>query len=166
MRIGVISDTHGDTAALRQAVAQLEAVDAWLHAGDYYADGAVLARLTGLPVTAVAGNCDGRGAGPTESFPVFGQVKIWLTHGHRYCVKYGLTELVQQAQQYGVSVVVYGHTHRAAVDRLEGLLLFNPGSVSLPRGDRTPTCGLLTLGSDGAVEAQIVPLPGRRRGWR
>lgn len=164
MRIGVISDTHGDTAAIRRAVARLGAVDAWLHGGDYYDDGAMLARLTGLPVTAVAGNCDGRGAGPQDAFPVFGRVKIWLTHGHHYSVKHGLNELVQQARQYGVSVVVFGHTHRALVARREVLLL-NPGSAALPR-DREATCGLLTLADDGTATAEIVTLPApQRRSW-
>lgn len=166
MRIGVISDTHGDTAAIRRAVAQVGAVDAWLHGGDYFADGAVLARLTGLPVTVVAGNCDGRGAGPHDAFPVFGGVKIWLTHGHHYGVKHGLNELLRQARQYGVSVVVFGHTHRPLVTRQDGVLLLNPGSAALPR-EREATCGLLTLTADGAAAAEIVtlPWPSRRSWW-
>jgi len=59
MNIGVISDTHGDAAAIRRVVAAVGPVDMWLHAGDYSKDANILAALTGLPVTAVAGNCDG-----------------------------------------------------------------------------------------------------------
>jgi len=39
MRIGVISDTHGDQAAIRKAIKVISKVDIWLHAGDCSQDG-------------------------------------------------------------------------------------------------------------------------------
>ncbi|HWR55298.1 MAG TPA: metallophosphoesterase family protein, partial [Negativicutes bacterium] len=35
MRIGIVSDTHGDQRAIKQVVAQVGPVDLWLHAGDH-----------------------------------------------------------------------------------------------------------------------------------
>ncbi|MCX7781368.1 MAG: metallophosphoesterase family protein, partial [Negativicutes bacterium] len=52
MRIGVISDTHGNATAIRKAVIAAGPVDMWLHAGDFSQDANVLADLSGLPVTA------------------------------------------------------------------------------------------------------------------
>ena len=38
IRIGVVSDTHGDFQALEQVLDQAGEVDLWLHAGDYSQD--------------------------------------------------------------------------------------------------------------------------------
>ena len=42
MRIGVMSDSHGDTAAVKRAVEFAGNVDIWLHAGDYCSDAACI----------------------------------------------------------------------------------------------------------------------------
>lgn len=59
MRIGLISDTHGSLQAMRKAVVAVPPVDMWLHAGDFSQDSSFLSQVTGIPVTAVRGNCDG-----------------------------------------------------------------------------------------------------------
>ena len=38
MKIGLISDTHGNTAAIDQAVELAGEIDLWLHAGDMIHD--------------------------------------------------------------------------------------------------------------------------------
>jgi hypothetical protein len=53
-------------------------------------------------------------------------------------------------------VIVFGHTHRAFVERLGETLLVNPGAVCPTLRER-PTVARLTLG-DGAPEVEIVPL--------
>lgn len=156
MRIGLISDTHGSLAAIRRAVAAAGPVDLWLHAGDFSQDAAKLAQVSGRPVTAVAGNCDGATTYKIDEFIDAGGKKIWLTHGHRYRAKERPDELAWWAAQYEVDIVVYGHSHKPDL-RLDGVILFNPGSAGYPRGGHPPTCGLLVI-EDGRIDASLIEI--------
>ena len=50
MKIGVVSDTHGDLHALEAVLDQAGEVDLWLHAGDYSQDAPYIEEATGIPV--------------------------------------------------------------------------------------------------------------------
>ena len=60
MKIGIVSDSHGDTQALDLMLARPEAqeVEGWFFAGDIAMDAEYLAMVTQLPVAKVAGNND------------------------------------------------------------------------------------------------------------
>ncbi|MDR3592398.1 MAG: metallophosphoesterase [Negativicutes bacterium] len=161
MKIGVISDTHGNKASILRALEAAGPVDMWLHAGDYSQDAVFLAERSGVPVTAAAGNCDGSTTAKIDEFVTAGGKKIWLTHGHRYKVRERSAELGWWGRHYGVDIVIYGHSHVADVNWTEGLLLFNPGSTVHPRGGQSPSFGLLDISGD-QVKPSIVPL--RRSG--
>jgi putative phosphoesterase len=158
MRIGVVSDSHGDVGILNQVIAAAGPVEYWLHAGDYYRDGWRLAEMTGLTVTVVAGNCDRTNAVLADEYIELAGKKIWLTHGHRYNVKYGVNELAWWGRQYGVDVVVFGHTHIPYNHHHDGILLFNPGSPGAPRGGSKPGYGLLEINANGTIEGLIREL--------
>lgn len=133
MKIGVMSDSHGDYAAIEQAILLGGDIDFWMHAGDLCSDADYLAACTGLRVLSVAGNCDGLAAKyPPDEFIKIGGKKIWLTHGHNAKVKYGLHELLFWADQYEADVAIYGHTHVVDVSWHGKLLVLNPGSVARP----------------------------------
>jgi putative phosphoesterase len=157
MRIGVISDTHGDQAAVRQAVKAVPDADMWLHAGDYSQDATYLAGLVTVPVYAAKGNCDGQTTAKIDEFVEAADKKIWLTHGHRYGVKQGVGELVQWGRQYGMDIVIYGHTHLPDNNWYKDLLVFNPGSAAEPRSGHG-TCGILNIDNEGKITGQIVEL--------
>lgn len=157
MRIGLVSDTHGDRAAIEKAVKQAGPVDQWLHAGDHVRDAVYLRKLTGIPVHAVAGNCDAVETELPEQFLTMEGCPIMLTHGHRYKVKHGLQELLWWACRYEAKVVVFGHTHNALIKREGDLLIINPGSPAFPRGGGSPSFGLLDI-LPGETKASIVEL--------
>lgn len=157
MRIGIISDTHGDQAAVRQAVTAVPDADMWLHAGDYSQDAIYLATLAAVPVYAAKGNCDGQTNSKIDVFVEVADKKIWLTHGHRYSVKQGVFELVHLGRQYGMNVVIYGHTHLPDNRWYEDLLIFNPGSAAEPRSGEN-TCGILDIDQQGKIAGQIIEL--------
>lgn len=150
MRVGVISDTHG---LLRpEACRALEGVDRILHAGDI-GDSDVLDSLGRLaPVTAVAGNND---HGPwTRSLPQtteirIGPIAIVMTHI--------VTTLAVDPAADGISVVVYGHSHRPENVRRGRVLYFNPGSAGPRRFNLPVTVGRLTI-RGRRVEGEIVHL--------
>lgn len=163
MIIGIMSDSHGDALAIQKAAEALPQAECWLHAGDFYADSEYLAKITGKKVYGVAGNCDGFGflrqvePDKLEKFIELAGWKIWLQHGHRYDVKSGTDDLIEDAVQIGMDIVVYGHTHVVDNRQQEKLLVLNPGSVTRPSYMEPPTCMRLELTKNAAV-AEIIRL--------
>jgi putative phosphoesterase len=148
--VGVLSDTHGELCDA--AVRALSGVDHIIHAGDI-CSGAILPALRDIaPTTAVAGNMDlGHVAGelPATQAVEVGGVLIYVLHD--------LNRLDLVPEDAGVQVVVYGHTHRAEIERQDGVIYLNPGSAGDPRYLRGPTLALLTI-SGADIEARIVSL--------
>ncbi|MGN0795925.1 MAG: YfcE family phosphodiesterase [Christensenellales bacterium] len=78
---------------------------------------------------AVRGNCDGISS-PDEIELDVEDVKIFITHGHRYSVKSSLLNLEYRAKEINANLVFYGHTHIADETTYDGITLINPGSLS------------------------------------
>lgn len=158
MRIGVMSDSHGDTAAVKRAVEFAGNVDIWLHAGDYCSDAACIGAVQVEKVVAVAGNCDGlRASYPEEGFIEAAGKQIWISHGHRYGVKSGTHELAWMAKKYEVDIAVYGHSHIPEFHWENEILLINPGSVARPRLGN-PTFAIIEIDQQGNVKPEIIEL--------
>ena len=58
MKIGIISDTHGNWNSIDKALSLAQDMDMWLHCGDCVPDAEYLQSLVEVPVHGVAGNCD------------------------------------------------------------------------------------------------------------
>ncbi len=130
MKLLVFSDSHGDEAAMRLALAAHPDADEVIHLGDGAAEALRLsAEDTKRPWTIVSGNCDyDRQIGAT-AIASYGGKRFYLTHGYRERVKSGLLTLALTARSQEADVALYGHTHQAATDFDNGVLLFNPGSI-------------------------------------
>ncbi len=157
MRIGVVSDTHGEEWALRACLAAAGAVDAWLYLGDYVSDSVIL-EAGRKPVYAVCGNMDSFTAGPRERVVELSGARIFLCHGHNYGVKDSPLRVALRARELGCGVALFGHTHRPLLDEDGGFLLMNPGSPSFPRGGSKRSMGILTLGGK-YPEGELLFLP-------
>lgn len=155
MIIGVISDSHGDFAAIEKAAAAVGAADLWVHAGDCSEDGDHLRKLTSAPVISVKGNCDCSSDAKIDEFFEAGGKSFWLTHGHRHRVKLGISELKWWGRQYQVDVIIYGHSHIPQINKDDGILIFNPGSAAYPLHSKRPTCGVIVV-NDHSLEAEII----------
>ena len=130
MRIVVISDSHGRTRRLDRVFADQPQAEAYLFLGDGLPDWAQMEKkYPERRLLAVAGNCDGGTTVPSVRTEEFGGVRILLTHGHIYKVKYDLGTLALAARERGAQVALFGHTHRALECQDRELLLVNPGSV-------------------------------------
>ena len=57
-------------------------------------------------------------------------IKIFACHGHKFSVKTTLAKLAARAKELGCAVALYGHTHRARADIIDGVTLINPGAGS------------------------------------
>jgi len=129
MKIGVLSDTHIHLAEeIPQGIVRaFSDVDLIVHAGDFV-DAAVLEGLKRLgEVKAVHGNVDSmklRSLLPEKEILVVGGKKIGIIHG------WGGPEGIERkirARFEDVDIIIYGHSHRAKIERIGDVLFFNPG---------------------------------------
>lgn len=101
----------------------------------------------------VRGNCDWSGDYPQERIVEFGGERIFLTHGHRYNVRAGVTELASAAAKAGAGIAVFGHTHIPLAEERYGVILLNPGSITEPRQEvRKPTYLVLEKEPGGKLQ--------------
>jgi putative phosphoesterase len=128
MKIGVISDTHG---FFDPEVPRLFAgVEHILHAGDIGSD-AVAAELEAVaPVTAVLGN--------TDDSPNFRLTEVVMLAGRKILVQHIVNpralneDLRLRMARERPEMVVFGHTHRAFCETIDGVRYLNPGYAGKP----------------------------------
>ncbi len=154
IRVAVLSDTHGDFRNVDKARVKLGRVDWLFHAGDYLADAGQVAASLGVDranIRAVVGNCDYPTLEPLQITLTVGGVQILITHGHHHAVKDDLQRIMSLGRAAGAQIVIFGHTHIPLAFEEHGVLLLNPGSLSMPRlKDNLPSCALLEI-EDGVV---------------
>ncbi|MCE9600867.1 MAG: metallophosphatase family protein [Gemmatimonadetes bacterium] len=153
IRIGLISDTHGQLRADVHRV--FTGVSMILHAGDVCGDEILDELQLIAPTWAVYGNCDLPGDPRlTERLDVeVGGVRIHVSHGHEL----GRPGAAKVAAAYDADVCVYGHTHRQLIERVGERLVVNPGAAGPRRFDLVPSVAILTI-RDGRAEAELITL--------
>ncbi|MBE5757175.1 MAG: metallophosphoesterase [Clostridiales bacterium] len=124
----ILSDTHGNITAIRRLKEIIGETDFVIHLGDHKSDIKEIALQYPQKVHAVNGNCDG-GKAEEEILEVEG-FRILLTHGHKYSVKQGLTNLNLYMQENNIDIALYGHTHEARVESYNGKHFINPGCMT------------------------------------
>jgi len=155
MRVGIISDTHGDGQAFQMAKENcFSDIDLLIHAGDvlYHGprnpltpghDPAGLARdlnLIQVEVVIARGNCDAQVDQMVLQHPLV-DPGLDLTLGHRRVMVYhGHQE--PWVDPLARDLVISGHTHIYELSQREGTIFVNPGSPSLPKGGQAPTVAL------------------------
>jgi hypothetical protein len=151
MIIGLISDTHG---LVRPGVFDaLAGVELILHAGDL-GGRPVLVELKAIaPVRAVYGNTD-----PLDDPPLPGELdleldglSIHVSHGHEL----GGPTPERLLEAYDADILVYGHTHKALVERSGKRLVVNPGAAGPRRFNLKPSVARLTI-VEGRAGVEIV----------
>ncbi len=169
MRIGMISDTHGDVEAWEKAMRLFQDCDLILHAGDHLYNGAFnpvlpsyypkrLAELMNAcdkPILHARGNCDSEVDSAALRDPLSPLVlarvdglQILVMHGHTHDEE-GLAEL---AVRYRADLLVRGHTHRLGIRKSGPLTVINPGSPSLPFEGNPPSVGIYADGRLSVVD--------------
>jgi len=186
MRVGIVSDTHDDLAAVEAAVALFdrEGVDAVVHCGDFVAPFSVTPfdvggddPDAGFDFHAVRGNNDGEWAvrSTVEEFGTY--------HGEAGTLSFGdggsagadpAAAAVDVAVTHGTSGVVvdalvdcgdydyvfHGHTHAHGVEERGGTVRVNPGGLPIPVDGADDQFRVATLDvgtdADGATGADAV----------
>ena len=137
MKILIMSDSHGNDLYVAKALDREWPVDAMIHLGDTQEEEDEFAEILAgeeVPLYLVKGNCDWYVDLPLDRIVELAGHRILITHGHTHAVSYGTEEVAHLAQKNDCSIALYGHTHRPEIDDSHpGLLILNPGSISLPR---------------------------------
>jgi uncharacterized protein len=152
--IAVVSDTHRDTYCINKILKKVEKADVLIHLGDNISDVEEIERNYKGKILAVRGNCDFGSMAKSELLEEIGGKKIFITHGHKYDVKYGLSKLLYRAEELGANIALYGHTHISSVEYERGVWLINPGSVGDAR-DGCESFALIEIGDRG-IHTSIV----------
>jgi len=163
MKIGVISDSHGNINALKTALDKLNGIDQLIHAGDIlyhpprlqdspdynFMESAIFLNSLKIPINVCQGNCDSQVYTEILDFyeekPTvlccFGKYKAIVNHGHM------LNEIamISLAKDCNAQIFVSGHTHVPNLYKKDGIILLNPGSISIPRfpNPPDPTAGII-----------------------
>ena len=142
LKIGIISDTHG---LLRpEAEKHLAGVDHIIHGGDIGLPDVLTALRRIAPVTAIRGNVD-TGDWARE----YADTELVRLGGRSIYVVHDLKKLHIDPVANAIDIIVSGHSHRAAIEKVKGVLYLNPGSAG-PRRFKLPiTLATLDIGPSG-----------------
>jgi len=164
MKFLIVSDIHGSEKYAKETLRILEAeqADYLLLLGDLLYHGprnplpegynpqGVSELLNSIKekIIAVRGNCDAEVDQMLLKFPMMHDTnvvplqhqKVILSHGHIYH-----PENLPANLSTG-DIFMFGHIHLPVLEKQDGITIFNPGSISMPKGNHPPTYGILEHG--------------------
>ena len=159
MKILVFSDTHGYTTKMHEIISRKRAdTDLVIHLGDHYRDVEEVSRdFPAIAFLGGRGNCDflvNDNYHQSRTFTYNGH-KFFLNHGHMQAVKHDSYALLTlEAKKNGSDVALFGHTHVNTHKEVNGVTVFNPGSISSPRDFTGGTYGIITI-ENGKIKFEI-----------
>ena len=145
--VGLISDTHITQKRGKlseKIVKEFNGVDLILHAGDITTYDVLNDLKKIAPVVAVLGNNDKLDLNKHEIIEI-GDKTILLVHGDK------IKDLPALGLKYGEDIVVSGHTHKPSCERIDNMLLINPGSSNRPI-ESNASIALLKINDEVDVE--------------
>lgn len=160
MKYLILSDIHGSAQALQQV---LPYFTAWncnyiILLGDIlyhgprndlpqgYAPKIVVSLLNDLKdkIIAVRGNCEAEVDQMVLEFPCMAEYSLIMNEGKRFFLTHGHHFNPEHLPALsGFDAFLYGHTHLYQLEKKGSLILFNPGSIAIPKGGNEATFGLL-----------------------
>ena len=98
-------------------------------------------------IYAVRGNCEAEVDQMVLEFPVLADYMVLFEQGHAIYATHG--HIYHEDNLPPVKqgdVLLHGHTHVLRAEKKDGILIWNPGSVSIPKEGNPPTYALLEDG--------------------
>lgn len=134
--IGIMSDSHDNLPAIKQAVRIFNQIgcDLVIHTGDFVAPFAARElKALSCPVKAVFGNCDGEKEGLRRAFHSVGEIKdapfIFKNNNLACLITHVHTSVYDYLSSGNYDVIIFGHTHKPEIRKEKKTLLLNPGET-------------------------------------
>ena len=70
-------------------------------------------------------------------------ITLFQTEAHRFVLTHGHLDPSRLPVPRGGDVLLSGHTHIPVLEKRDGQVLCNPGSISLPKGGHSPSYAVL-----------------------
>lgn len=158
MKIGIVSDTHGKVDTSIEALKKIADLELIIHLGDYADDAKKIEEEMNIDVIYVRGNCDYKDIDVEleKMIEILGK-KIFITHGHNYDVKNGVSKLFYRGKELNADIILYGHSHMSTKVEHEDILILNPGSSGEPRSGSKGSIALIEI-SEKDIKSEIIVL--------
>ena len=144
MRLLIVSDSHGNSAALDDLLKKYPNMDLYLHAGDLEADYQSI-----RPFDCVRGNCD--------YFSDLPERRILNTPYGTLLMQHRPEPPLSILIEYDVKIVVFGHTHRRKFELINGVYYINPGAISFSRDGKELSYAIMEISKE-SVKAKFYSL--------
>lgn len=141
-----MSDTHGNVKGVESLLPIVLENSACIHLGDGLGELRPLLEENYRRLYFCRGNCDFYSGVEEEGVLDVEDLKIFYCHGHRYGVKTHLEGLAARAKSLDCQVALYGHTHQARIDEMDGVTLVCPGTLKFPVGKGGSYAYLVVVG--------------------
>lgn len=150
MKILVFSDTHGKSDKMYEIISRSRAsCDLVVHLGDCWRDiDEIRNDFPQIAFLGVRGNCD---FFASEQYPKSHCITLdghtfYMVHGHMQAIKtHGFSLLTAEAKRLSADIALYGHTHIGMHKEVNGVTVFNPGSLTNPRDYSGGSYGVITI---------------------
>lgn len=158
MRVGLMSDSHGNVEFVEQLIEWFKKgkCDKIIHLGDDWEDVAKKPEIIKVP--GVFSELYKDPNVPNRLIFEFEGWTLFLTHTRESHKNDLPTDLKPEevVKTKGAKVILYGHTHIPAIERKEGIIYINPGHLRpLDKKGHHPTFGLLEI-QPGMIGVKIV----------
>lgn len=71
-------------------------------------------------------------------------------------MNFGTSKIEEEAKSRGCDIAIFGHTHRPLIEKHDGFLCINPGSLSFPRQEnRRPSYVIMEIDDKDEIKAVV-----------
>ncbi len=148
-KILILSDSHGKNDIMEKVIKK-ESPDIIIHCGDHCMNDQNY--LDNTFDYYVKGNNDC--IGNNQVITKINNTSFLIVHGDEYNVySNDLTNMVKYATDLGVNVVLYGHSHIEDYNKINDIILINPGSITYPRNQNgKKSYAIIHVDDKGVIE--------------
>lgn len=145
MKIIIFSDSHGSiNGMLRTVEKTIVSADVYIHCGDGLKEFNILRER--YPERGFIGVCGNRDLIDGEVYEI-----VTDLCGYRTLIVHSHYDLLTTAKSKNCKIVLYGHSHARKCEYIDGIYLFNPGSVYNPRDGKPPSYGVMEVRNNGIL---------------